>query len=298
MKIAVAAYPVDWLNRWNDYVGKLRVWVRTAAEQQADLLVFPENAALELASLAGEENARDVGRTIEAISARIKDVDDLHASLAREFKVHICAGSGPMRRGGGQIVNRSRLFTPDGTVAVQDKTVLEASEAERWHVEPGTPLRVFETPVGRLAILHGDAEHAPSLARALAARGAEVILMPASALTPEASGLLRAAAAAAATTSRAVVALSLPVGAAPWLLTGLKFTGASAVFSPPRAGIADDGILAQGKPDAAGWTYAEIDLAACVAEQAAAAVAPEHAGEPGAAAATPIEVVPLGLPVA
>jgi hypothetical protein len=49
MKIAAAAYPIDWHNRWNDYVGKLRVWVRTAAEQGAELLAFPEHGALELA---------------------------------------------------------------------------------------------------------------------------------------------------------------------------------------------------------------------------------------------------------
>ena len=55
MKIAAAAYPVEWHNRWNDFVGKLRVWVRTGKEQGAELLVFPEYAALEIASLAGEE---------------------------------------------------------------------------------------------------------------------------------------------------------------------------------------------------------------------------------------------------
>ena len=68
MKIAAAAYPIDWHNRWNDYVGKLRVWVRTAAEQGAELLVFPEYAALELASLAGEDNARDPERAIDAVT--------------------------------------------------------------------------------------------------------------------------------------------------------------------------------------------------------------------------------------
>ena len=98
MKIAAAAYPIDWHNRWNDYVGKLRVWVRTAAEQGAELLVFPEYATLELASLAGEENAADLARSTDAVNARIKDVDDLHGSLAREFKVHICAASAPLRR--------------------------------------------------------------------------------------------------------------------------------------------------------------------------------------------------------
>src|SRR5690606_14362984 len=85
MKIAAAAYPVDWHNRWNDFVGKLRVWVRTAAEQKAELLVFPEYAAMEIASLAEETNARDLTRAAGAVNARIGDVDDLHASLAREF---------------------------------------------------------------------------------------------------------------------------------------------------------------------------------------------------------------------
>ena len=94
MKIAAAAYPIEWHNRWNEYVGKLRLWVRTAAEQGAELLVFPEYAAMELASLAGEANAGDPQKAIDALSARIKDVDDLHGSLAREFKVHICAGVG------------------------------------------------------------------------------------------------------------------------------------------------------------------------------------------------------------
>ena len=69
MKIAAAAYPIEWHNRWNEYVGKLRVWVRTAAEQGAELLVFPEYGALELASLAGAENARDPGRLVDAVNA-------------------------------------------------------------------------------------------------------------------------------------------------------------------------------------------------------------------------------------
>lgn len=250
-------------------------------------------------SLAGEENARDITRATEAISARIKDVDDLHGSLAREFKVHICAASGPMRRGSGQIVNRSRLFAPDGTAASQDKIILSEAEREHWHLEPGTPLRLFETPLGRLAVLHGDAEHVPHLARDLAGQGAEVILMPSSALTPATSSVLRAAAAAAATASRTIVALSLPVGAAPWLLDGLKFTGAAAVFCPPALGLAEDGVLAQGKPDAAGWTYAEIDVRRLAAARAAPALAGQDptgdvAGPPSVA----IEIVPLGAPVA
>ena len=61
VRVAAAAYPIDWHNRWNDYVGKLRVWVRTACEGGAQILVFPEFAALEVATLAEAENAGDPG---------------------------------------------------------------------------------------------------------------------------------------------------------------------------------------------------------------------------------------------
>ena len=148
MKIAAAAYPIDWHNRWNEYVGKLRVWVRTAAENGAELLVFPEYAALELASLAREQNAKDLRRVIEAVSARIKDVDELHGSLAREFDVHICAASGLMHGEDGKSVDRVRLFAPGGAVGAQDKQTLTPLEAEVG-IAAGTVARVFETRLGR-----------------------------------------------------------------------------------------------------------------------------------------------------
>src|SRR5690606_464423 len=136
------------------YVGKLRVWVRTAAEQGAELLVFPEYGALELASLAGDENARDPGRLVDAVNARIKDVDELHGSLAREFEVHICAATGPVRRAGDRMpVNRARLFAPDGASAVQDKLLPTSREREASGLVPGAPLRLFETALGRIGIL-------------------------------------------------------------------------------------------------------------------------------------------------
>ena len=98
MKIAAAAYPIDWHNRWNDYVGKLRVWVRTAAEQGAELLVFPGYGAMELASLAGEENARDLG----ALDRRGERAHQGRGRPARQprarVRVHISAATGPIRR--------------------------------------------------------------------------------------------------------------------------------------------------------------------------------------------------------
>ena len=90
MKIAAAAYPIDWHNRWNDYVGKLRVWVRTAAEQGAELLVFPEHGGARARQPRRRgQRPRPPHRRSTRSAPAIKDVDELHGSLAREFKVHV-----------------------------------------------------------------------------------------------------------------------------------------------------------------------------------------------------------------
>ena len=47
MKLAAAAYRMDFLDSWDAYVAKLTAWVEDAAGQGADLLVFPEYGAME-----------------------------------------------------------------------------------------------------------------------------------------------------------------------------------------------------------------------------------------------------------
>ncbi|HVL19527.1 MAG TPA: carbon-nitrogen hydrolase family protein [Amaricoccus sp.] len=262
MKIAAAAYPIDWHNRWNDYVGKLRVWVRTAAEQGAELLVFPEHAALELGSLAGEDNAKDLRRVIDAVTARIKDVDELHASLAREFKVHVLAASGPIRREDGKAVNRARLFAPDGSHGHQDKVMLSRFESEDWGLEPGTVLRLFETGIGRIGVLIGYDAEFPLLARALAGAGAEVLLVPSSTDGPRGYWRVRTGAAARALEGQCVVVHAVTVGEAGWLPPAARSTGAAAIYGPPDVGFPEDGVVAVGKMDAAGWVHAEVPLEA------------------------------------
>lgn len=251
MQIAVAAYPIDWHNRWNEYVGKLRLWVRTGVEGGAKLLAFPEFAALELASLAGEDNAGDPARAAEALTARIKDVDDLHASLAREFGAVILAASGPMRDRDGTVHNRARLFAPDGRRAAFDQAAPPAALAEAWGLAPGTTGEVFDTALGPVGVLIGADLLRPEAARDLAAAGARLLLAPALAGDAEAAAALRAAAAARAAETGTVVALAAALGPAGWLPGLGKVTGAAAIHGP-------DGPLAEGKADSPGWVRAAL----------------------------------------
>ena len=53
MRVATAAYPMDVLTSWEAYESKLRTWVRKAVADDAQLLVFPEYGAMELAPSLG-----------------------------------------------------------------------------------------------------------------------------------------------------------------------------------------------------------------------------------------------------
>lgn len=251
MQIAVAAYPIDWHNRWNEYVGKLRLWTRLGVESGARLLVYPEFAALELASLAGEDNASDAARAVEALTARIKDVDDLHASLAREFGSLILAASGPLRTREGEVFNRARLFAPDGRRWTIDQAGPPEALRAAWGVSPAPPSDPIETALGPIGVLIGADVTRPELAAGLAAAGARLLLVPALAANPEAAAGLRAEAEARAAETGCVVALAVGLGPVDWLPALGKVTGTAAILGP-------DGVLAEGKAHAPGWVRASL----------------------------------------
>ncbi|MEX0309441.1 MAG: nitrilase-related carbon-nitrogen hydrolase, partial [Tateyamaria sp.] len=157
MKIATAAYPLDVLPDWAAYEDKLTSWVTEAADAGADLLVFPEYGAMELATLAGLDVAGNLEASLHAVAERMPDADALHRHLASQFNVHILGASGPATAGlpAGAVrpVYRARLFSPSGRSGVQDNQIMTRVEAEVWNVVPGGPLQMFESILGRIGVL-------------------------------------------------------------------------------------------------------------------------------------------------
>jgi predicted amidohydrolase len=54
VKIATAQYDISFLASWQAYQDKVERWVTEAAQQGAKLLLFPEYASMELASIFGK----------------------------------------------------------------------------------------------------------------------------------------------------------------------------------------------------------------------------------------------------
>ena len=176
MKIATAAYPLDWIDSWAQYEDKIAFWVADAAGQGADLLVFPEYGAMELAALDGTAVAADLERSIHAVSDRMEEAAALHMRLAVEHKVHILGASAPVNCGLSRPVNRAEFYTPTGWRDHQDKQIMTRSERDNWDVIPGGPLKLFETALGKIGVLTCYDSEFPLLGRALSA--ADIILVP------------------------------------------------------------------------------------------------------------------------
>lgn len=257
MKVAAAAYPLNFLDSWAQYEDKISMWVRQAAENGAQLLVFPEYGAMELATLAGAEVAGDLEKSLFAVSDRLPEADALHARLAAEFNVHILAASAPEATQ-TRPVNRARLITPQGGIGVQDKQIMTRFEREVWDVVPGGPLRLFDTALGKIGVLICYDAEFPLLGRALAE--ADLILVPS--CTEGLSGYwrVRIGAMARALENQCVTIMSSVIGVAPWSEAVDISTGAGGIFGPPDDGFPSSGVLAEGNIDWASWTYADVDL--------------------------------------
>lgn len=258
MKIATAAYPLDVLTSWAQYEDKLARWVADAAGQGADLLVFPEYGAMELATLDGLDVAGDLEKSLFAVSDRVADADALHLRLAAEHNVHIVAASAPMATP-TRPVNRARLITPTGQTGAQDKQIMTRFEEEVWDVVPGNALQVFDTTLGKIGILICYDSEFPLLGRALA--DCDVICVPSATETLAGYWRVRIGSMARALENQCITAMSSVVGPAEWSEALGTCFGAGGIYGPPDRGFPETGVLAAGTLNAPVWTIGEVDLA-------------------------------------
>lgn len=260
LKVASAQYPIDQpatLQAWQDKVVR---WVAEGAATGAEVLVFPEYAAIEQAAALGEQVYGNLDATLQAVADLAPDRVSLHQELAGKHRVHILVGSGPSRKGEGRYVNAAQLVTPKGSVGVQEKLIMTPFETD-WGISAGKQARLFDTVLGMIGInICYDSEF-PLLARAMAEAGAELLLVPS--CTERVSGYhrVRTGARARALENQIAAIVSPTVGDALWSPAVDRNSGAAGIYVPSEQTVSDTGILAQGEMNAAQWVTADIDLA-------------------------------------
>jgi len=259
LKVASAQYPIDQpatLDAWRDKIAR---WVSDGAETGAEVLVFPEYAAIEQAAALGEKVYGNLDATLQAVAELEGERVGLHQELAVKHRVHILVGSGPVRKGEGRYVNAAQLVTPKGSIGVQEKLIMTPFETD-WGISAGTQARVFDTVLGLIGInICYDSEF-PLLARAMAEAGAELLLVPS--CTERVSGYhrVRTGSRARALENQIAAVVSPTVGDALWSPAVDRNIGAAGIYVPSEQTVSDTGILAQGTLNASEWVTADVDL--------------------------------------
>ena len=259
LRLGLLQYPVERPASIAAWGAKLDQWI-ARARGQADLLVLPEYACVELgAALVG----RDATDEATELAAMVANADAILAEMratAIRHAIWLLPGTLPMRVG-DRVVARAPLIAPDGRMAMQEKRIMTRFEAERWGVSPGAPPRVFDTPWGRIGIsICYDVEF-PKHVRAQVEAGAWLILAPSCTDSRHGATRVLVSAAARAIENQCYVATTPTVGEAPWSAALDVNRGHAAVFGPADRGFPEDGVLAAGTPDTPGWVFATLDPA-------------------------------------
>lgn len=292
--VAAAAYPFDQVADVAQWAAKVRAWVQQAVLKGADLLVFPEYAAMELAALGGAQVAADLEAALNEVVRHRAAMEATFEGLAIEFGLTILAPSGPVIEGGRRL-NRATLFGPAGRIGHQDKAMMTRFEREEWSVEAGAGLTLFDTALGRIGVLICYDSEFPLLARALAEAGAEILLVPSCTDTEAGFWRVRVGAMARALESQCVVVQAPTVGEALWCPAIDVNRGAAAIYGPSDTGWPATGVIAEGAMDEPGWVVATVDLDQVAASRSGGAVLPFAHWPEQAAQAARLHVAPEKL---
>lgn len=155
-----------------------RRWIRTAAEEGAELVGLPEYF-----SFLGDLSERK--KRADKISRRSYT---FLQETAAEFSIYLLGGTIPVPADDGRTYNRSLLFNPDGNVdATYDKIHLfdvELSDSEQYResddIKPGEnePVTFTTNTLGTLGLSICYDLRFPELYRALMDQQADVITVP------------------------------------------------------------------------------------------------------------------------
>ncbi|MAX33452.1 MAG: amidohydrolase [Halomonadaceae bacterium] len=259
--VAAAQYPIEAFADFADFQAKAARWVQDAAWRGAELLVFPEYGAMELASLLPASEQGDLVAQLHGLQPWRDAYVETWRELAREHGVTLLAPSLPWRLDDGRFVNRAWLCSSNGDLGHQDKQVMTRFENDQWGVDAGHGLRVFDTPAGRLGVLICYDSEFPLLARALVDAGADILLVPSCTDTEAGFQRVRLSAQARAIEQQVAIVHSPTVGEAPWSPAVDINIGRAGVYTPCDHGFPPDGVLSQAQDARPGWQFARLDLA-------------------------------------
>ncbi len=294
LNIAAGCFAPNWLPSLDDLRESVFDQVRDA---RGELVVFPEYAAMAPA-LVGQPDGDPAPLVwAERGAAAHADWVEICRAAAQRFGCFILAGSGPVRRAeghGAPYVNRAVFCAPDGSTACQDKMIPTPWERSDMHMAGGEGLTLFDTPLGKIGVtICYDAEF-PIFARALAAAGADLILVPSCTETQAGQDRVQIASRARALENQCLV-VQAPMNGAVAGCDPIGVTvGQAGMFGPPDYGQPAGGIHALSDPQSGPWLRLDVDPSEIVAARTRGDVKLFSDWAAQGVPDQPVKIIPLG----
>ncbi|MCA9292930.1 MAG: carbon-nitrogen hydrolase family protein, partial [Phycisphaerales bacterium] len=259
-RIASLQYFVRPIRDFAEFREQVAGLVHTAADYDCDLLVFPEYFTVQLLTLG--DIRKPMAEQVRDLARRVPDYLEVFERLSRECGIHIIAGSiaTPDPADHEKVYNDSYFFAPDGTHDAQGKINMTRFEKEVWRVSPRDTLKLFDTPMGRIAITICYDVEFPEVCRAAAHAGAVMLIVPSYTDDRQSFMRVRYCAQARAIENQMFVINAATVGSLPMVPAVSLNYGQASILTPSDFPFARDGILAEGIPNQETMVIGEVAL--------------------------------------
>lgn len=269
IRVCAAQWFMRPIHSWDEFEHTVNFFVDTADTYHSHFLVFPELFTAQLFTIMPADlDSRSAVRRLASMTDRYID---LFSTLAQNHGLYIIAGSQPVLRD-GDLYNVAHLFTPTGDVYTQDALHIPPIERQDFDIEPGDDIRVFDTPLARIAIQVGYDVEFPELARLQTLAGAEVIFVPYSTDERKAYDRIRYTAQARAIEDFVYTVIVGNVGNLPTTKNYLINYGQAAVFTPSDFAFPMHATAGQSEANVETVLITDLDLTALVQQRDVASV--------------------------
>lgn len=271
VRVCATQYDQRRISSFEDFADQIEYFAQSAATYDSHLLLFPEFVTAQLYSTFTRGIA--LLDAVEQLAALAPRIDTLFRETAMRHKLHLVGGTTPVRTDKG-MRNVAHLYTPSGGTYTQEKLHITPAEREYWGITPGEGIKVFETAIGRIAIVVCYDIEFPELTRMLVEHGVDIILNPFA--TDERKSYLRVryCAQARAVENMVYVVMSGNVGGLTHSPSMSINFGQAAILTPSDFAFPMNGVAAEGIVNTQTVVIADLDLGALDIQRQCASVRP------------------------
>ena len=272
VRVCAAQYHMQPIKSFKDLERSVEFFVDSADSYHCHFLIFPEYFTYQLISFMKRLSMKEVAVELDKYTDRYIE---MFKRLAQKYNIYIIGDSHPVLRD-GKYYNTAHLFTPTGHAYTQEKLHITPAERNEGGIEPGEALRIFRTPLARIAIQVCYDIEFPEASRLLTLAGAEIIFVPFYTEEKKAYYRVRHCAQARAVENFIYVVMTGSVGNMRTQSGSFLNYSQAAILTPSDFSFPEKGIEGEADPNVEAIVVSELALSSLSQQRHVATVRPLH----------------------